>query len=619
MILDETYNIKVSKKNIKWLESKGYSCVLKDVISIKTEDLPEGSHKKIKVKCDICGSEKELIFQKYIKNIKNGGYYACSSKCAQKKVRTTSNEKYGTDYYVQTDEYSKRVKETSIEKYNVEHFTQSDIVKKKQEDTNLSKYGKKSYLHSDDYNIKIKEFLGDFENVFQMEDVKEKSKQTNLKKYGTEYYIQSDKGKEIIKKKLLDKYNVDNVFKIKEIKEKIKKTLIENYGVENVFENNEIKEKIKKTLIEKYDVDNPMKNEFIKNKAKKKYKETIILKKKHNNPNFISSDDNNFLMICDKCNTEYTISHGLFYNRTKFNVEPCLICNPINSNISDKETKLYEFIKANYNDEIITSDRKILNGKELDIYLPDLNLAFEFNGLYWHNELNKENDYHLNKTNECEKQNIQLIHIWEDDWVYKQEIVKSMILNKLNKSKNKIYARKTIIKEISDNKLIKKFLTENHLQGFVGSKVKLGLFYKNELVSLMTFGKKRLITKSNSLENEYEMLRFCNKLNTNVVGSASKLFNYFTKNYNISSIISYADCSHSQGNLYETLGFKFMKKTTSNYYYIVDGLRKYRFNFRKDVLIKQGFDKNKTEHEIMFERKIYRIYDSGSLKYIFKN
>jgi len=124
---------------------------------------------------------------------------------------------------------------------------------------------------------------------------------------------------------------------------------------------------------------------------------------------------------------------------------------------------------------------------------------------------------------------------------------------------------------------------------------------------------------SKSKEGEYELLRFCNKLNTNVVGGSSKLFKYFIKNYTFTEITTYADRSHSQGNLYKILGFDFISKTPPNYYYVIDGIRKHRFGFRKDVLVKEGYDKNKTEHEIMIERKINRIYDSGSLKYLLKS
>lgn len=121
--------------------------------------------------------------------------------------------------------------------------------------------------------------------------------------------------------------------------------------------------------------------------------------------------------------------------------------------------------------------------------MPELNLAFEYNELHWHSELYKNKDYHINKTKMCKKQNIRLFHIYEDVWNYKQEIIKSMILNNIGKQKHKIFARKCKIKEVTNNKLIRSFLDKNHIQGFVGSSVKIGLYYNDELVSLITLKK----------------------------------------------------------------------------------------------------------------------------------
>ena len=315
---------------------------------------------------------------------------------------------------------------------------------------------------------------------------------------------------------------------------------------------------------------------------------------------------------------DFVISSELFQNRKFYNTIICTTCNPSNSSKSGFEQQLFEFIKASYCKEIYRNKR-ILENQEIDIFLPELKIGFEFNGLYWHNELNKENNYHLIKTELSERQDIKLIHIYEDDWIYKQNIVKSRILNLLGKS-NKIYARKCEIKEIEDNKLIREFLEKNHIQGFVGSKIKIGLFCNDELVSLMTFGNLRRAMGQKSKEGTYEMLRFCNKLNINVIGGASRLFKYFIKQYKPKEVISYADRSWSTGELYEKLGFKLSHKTKPDYYYILDkSYRKHRFNFRKDKLVKEGADPNKTEHEIMIEKGIFRIYDSGSLKYKFMN
>jgi len=388
--------------------------------------------------------------------------------------------------------------------------------------------------------------------------------------------------------------------------EKTKKTNLEKYGVEYVSQNYDISIKMKENQFFSYK--NTFDNGLYKSELLKKY-DKIFLEYKSNG---------NYEFNCD-CNKDHTfiIDYKLLWHRSNSNTVLCTICNPISKNTSGLETQLLNYIKENYSDDIISNNRKILNPNELDIYIPKLNLAFEFNGLWWHNEINKEKKYHLTKTELCEKQGIQLIHIYEDDWIYKQDIVKSIILNKLGKIENKIYARKCEIKTDINIKELKNFLEINHISGYVGSKIKIGLYYNNELVSLMTFGDRRVaMGKKSTNIGEYELLRFCNKLNTNVVGGASKIFKYFIDNYNPIEITTYADRSFSQGKLYETLGFDFIGKTEPNYYYIVDGIRKHRFNFRKDKLIKDGFDSNKTEHEIMLERKIYRIYNSGNLKFI---
>ena len=140
---------------------------------------------------------------------------------------------------------------------------------------------------------------------------------------------------------------------------------------------------------------------------------------------------------CDK-NHNYDIDKNTLKNRIKYKTEICTICNPIGSfSNSGYENNLQDFILRNYK-ETSNNKRDIINPRELDIYIPELKLAFEFNGLWWHNEIYKENNYHFNKTELCEAKGIQLIHIYEDDWMYKQDIVKSMILNNLNVTKNKI-------------------------------------------------------------------------------------------------------------------------------------------------------------------------------------
>jgi hypothetical protein len=286
-------------------------------------------------------------------------------------------------------------------------------------------------------------------------------------------------------------------------------------------------------------------------------------------------------------------------------------CNKCSSSISNAEIEINGFLTSH---GLITklSSMSIIKPHQLDIFIPSHNLAIEYNGLYWHSEEFLKNNYHLNKTIECEKQGIQLIHIFEDEWLHKQNIVKSRLLNILGLIKNKIYARKTEIKEISSIQA-KNFLDNNHLQGFTNSTIRIGLFYDNELISVMLFNKPRLGIGSSY--DGYELTRFANKLNTSVIGGASKLLKHFINTYQPKEIISYADRRWSQGDLYKKLGFKFVSNTPKSFSYIINNKREYRFKFRKDVLIKLGFDSKKTSHEIMLERNIFRIYDCGNKKY----
>lgn len=229
---------------------------------------------------------------------------------------------------------------------------------------------------------------------------------------------------------------------------------------------------------------------------------------------------------------------------------------------------------------------------------------------------NDENKYyHLNKTKECYNKNINLLHIFENEWDNEvlRNIWKSVINYKLGIVENRIFARKTVVKEINYN--IDEFLINNHLQGKCSSSVKIGLFYNEELVSVMTFGKSRF-----NKNVEWELLRYCNIINTQIIGGASKLFNYFLKTYNPSSIVSYANRRWSNGNLYEKLNFEFDSITEPNYFYFKenDNVLHSRIKFQKHKLnnILENFDNTLSETINMYNNGYRKIYDCGNLKYI---
>ena len=323
--------------------------------------------------------------------------------------------------------------------------------------------------------------------------------------------------------------------------------------------------------------------------------------------NYVTSDEK-VCIICPE--------HGEFWQSTGNHLQGngCPKCVPLYSKPENKALQFVYDVLGKENVE--TRNRIILRGKELDIYIPSKRIAIEFDGIFWHNELTKDKYFHINKTIECEKNNIHLFHIFEDEWKYKQDIIKSMLLNIFDKTPNKIMARKCEIREVSTHEA-STFLDNNHLQGKCGSSVKLGLYYNDELVSLMTFGKSRHFVGNG--KHQWELLRFCNKLNTNVIGGASKLLKHFIKLYNPEEIVSYADRRWSTGNLYNVLGFKLYNKSQPNYYYVIGDKRYYRFNFRKSILVKKyGCPENMSEHEFCLSQHWYRIYDCGCLCYIWK-
>lgn len=411
------------------------------------------------------------------------------------------------------------------------------------------------------------------------------------------------------KESIQKKWGVDFFPQHKDFIKKQKETKKERYGDENYNNVNKMKS-TKEKLYGDSGYNNSEKNAITRRDS---FIKTLKGKTKDK---FISYelDSDNITLNCSLCNQDYNIYNNLFNYRTKQKSVLCTICNPTdNKQVSGLELDIINFVSSLV--DIKTKDREVLNGKELDILIPIKNLAIEFNGLYWHSDIYKDKNYHLNKTIECNKKGVDLLHIFEDEWLEKSVIVKSIIKNKLGLCDKRIYARNCEIRVVnkSEEKL---FLNSNHIQGFVGSNVSYGLYRNGELISIMTFGGLRKSLGYNSKNGSYEMLRFCNKLNYNVVGGASKLFKHFLKKNNPKQIISYSDMRYFNGSLYNKLGFELVNQTKPNYFYVINHNRENRFKYRKDVLVKEGFDKSLTEKEIMKSRGYNRIWDCGNKKWV---
>lgn len=301
--------------------------------------------------------------------------------------------------------------------------------------------------------------------------------------------------------------------------------------------------------------------------------------------------------------------HGEFWQKPAYHLQGngCPKCGVVGSSFEDD---VFAFVSGLGVDAVM-HDRSVLGNSEIDIYIPELSIGIECDGLRWHCEKYRDDRYHLRKTERCLERGIRLIHIFEDEWLYKREIVNGRLMNALGANTRKIYGRKCRVSEVPQSEC-RKFIDENHIQGYVGSAYGYGLYFEDELVSVMTFGKRRRnLGSKSSVEGEYELLRFCSRIGTTVVGGAGKLFKAFVTEMNPSMIISYCDRRWGEGGLYSELGFTFVHNSQPSYFYVVNDRRKNRFQYRKDVLVKEGFDPNKTERQIMAERKIYRIYDCG--------
>ena len=412
-----------------------------------------GQQRKIHVKfnCSCCNklSEKTLIYLKFpFKCTK------CNNKNSVEKRKITNRERYGCDSPLQNPNIQNKIKETCLKKYGHENVFQSDEIKEKIKQTCKERYGVEYYQQTDDFKIKYTNTCLEKYGVkspLQNNEIKEKLKMTCLNKYGHENILQSPEIREKIKNTIYEKYGVDHISQSNIIKKKKIETCKSHYGVSYPGQSPEIMEKTRQSNLLKYGYEYTAQVPEIIQKMNDT--ETYNRLKKYNN--FLSQynlsitrkNKDRIYFKCNICNNEFDYDITYFFVLLKtlsYNATICPTC--LNKNIpgiSAKEIELLMFIKQIYNGIIIEHDRTVLNGKELDIYLPELNIAFEFDGKYWHADPNiyKPTDIILNQTaaeiwerdNQkdilCEQANIQLIRIKENDWINNNEKEKYRITN----------------------------------------------------------------------------------------------------------------------------------------------------------------------------------------------
>lgn len=486
---------------------------------------------------------------------------------------------------------------------------------------NLSKKEVSKTLEISGYALSC--LLKEYKIVKSIENITNSRKDTCIKKYGVDNSSKS----QMIKTKISEKNKQGAASAL----EKRNKTKLERYGNSNYnnsekcSETKQIKygdshynnrDKYKETMLNTYDADNWFKLEsFIKSNTsnaleRMNYSDTF--------KNLFYNRELSIEFLKDKNYTYFDLMKilNIPYHTVQVWITRLDLKDFINFSYEGKshyEDEICAFLKDELKLEtILRHDRKVLNGQEVDIYLPDKNVAIEFNGNYWHSyEMINNKLYHFNKSYVCEQKEIRLIHIYEYQWQDKisREIIKSIIRNAVGKNENIIYARKCRIRELS-RKDVEEFSKLNSLHGHRNASVYLGLFYNDELVELMSFGK-AFFSRDNSID--YECIRSITKINTTVVGGMNKLFKYFVTNYNPNKILYYVDYNTHNGNSMGNLGFKFISYSkygminVSNCKETVD---KYGLIFRRKP------DKYKEIQQYINEGKVFTIYDSGVKKYI---
>ena len=573
---------------------------MKDTINKKTNEEKEAiklkkqenyKNKTEKEKEEIKRKQEQTTLKKY------GVKHAIQNKSILEKRTETCLKRYGETTPLKNTDIKEKIRKTNQERYGVDNVSQAEEVKQKREETFLKNYGVSNSLKAKEVRDKIKETnqkrYGGNSSACSNE-IKEKTKQTNLTKYGKEHYMQTEDFKSKAKKTSIKKYGVEHPSQSDEVKKRVIKTNQEKYGVNSFLETKKAREanlkKVRKNTVEKHN--------FLL-----EYTEKGQWICKCTNPN------------CNRCvEKTYITNASINKDRVIGGYETCTKLNPIGVLNSGREQELLLYIQNIYNGKIIENDRKLLEGKELDIYLPEKKLAFEFNGVYWHSDTYKEKEYHYNKSISCLNKGVQLIHIWEDDWLNKQDILKNLIRGKLGLHTNKLNARYCTVKEI-DSKTAKEFCNTYHIQGYTSSQVKLGLYKDNQLVMVCLFGPVRRISGAGKKDGEWELYRMCSPFNTHVRGGASKLLKHFARLYNPKTIVTFADLSVSNGGVYEKMGFKKEYVVPPTYYWAINGVRYPRYRFQKSNLVECVEHPELTEDEIMRNRGYVKCWDAGKIKY----
>lgn len=485
-------------------------------------------------------------------------------------------------------EKSSTVVKTKRKKYG----EKLEIINEKTQNTNLERYGVITPLLNNEIKLKIKDTTMErygVNHISKSEEIQNQKKLTNLEKYGVECTLSNPIIREKIKQTHLNKHgHITNLIDPNQIQH-VKQLNMERHGAEHHMKTDKFKQKVKNTHIQKYGKHHKQRHISDENLAKLKDKNYLI-EQHHVNKKSLShiADDLgvNITLICSTMKQfDIEVKHH-YQSKGERQISDWLISLGMNVKLRVKD---------------------VIKG-ELDIWLPDHNIAIEYCGLFWHSEqLGKDKWYHHKKWRQCNDLGIRLFTIFDDEWQNNSEIIRKLILNVLKiRDELKINARDCEVVGLSLDQQ-SKFLNQYHIQGSVLGGHNYGLLFNGQIVSVIVVKREKGI---------WYLSRYCT--NCNVRGGFSKLMKYCVDIHNIESLTTFADLRYSVGALYEHMGFELIETIPPDYFYSLDGHNKlHKFNMRhqkiKEVLT--NYDPELSERENCNNHNVLRIWDCGKLKY----
>jgi len=567
-------------------------------------------------KCENCGapvsSVRKTEFSTY-----------CSRKCMGastiNKRKETIRERYGVEHQMHLDDVKEKVKQTTKQNFGVEYSMQSEEVKEKSRSTCMERYGVPYYGSTEESILSRAEGIKN-----NKESIREKTTQTNMERYGVPCILQLPsvrknalkaikENKEEIREKIkitsLIRYGVDHPAKSEEVKNKSKASIMQRYGVENIMHDLNSVEKLRKTNLEKYGSETTTQLKFVREGLQRFYDENPFHR--------LGEEKRDILLnrrILEELHEKYItysnianiigVSVGVIKRAFEFHG-----IHHENTNESGFEKSVSLFVDSLGIENIKRNVR--FDGLEVDIYIEHLKIGIECNGIWWHSEEYKDRLYHKEKTTKLLKEHdIRLIHVWEDDWLFKNDIVKEKIKAKLGVSdKKRVYARKCEIKEVPSKDAFT-FMEINHIQGKTFGSKWVGLYFEGCLVACVGY--------KNKGNGVYDITRYATS--ENVIGGFGKLLKHLQRTLDWTEFFTYASMDYSVGDVYEKTGFVLERVTDPQMFYVKNQKRYRREQFMKHKLpdIFNNVDMNKTEREIMKENGYVRLFDAGSIKYVMK-